>query len=174
MEASELERVTRWPATQPPSTSTLAPRSSLSSIWSELPPLAIFSVGYFVACNYSKFFTVSSAAPLWFPDAVLLSALLLTPRKRWFWYLLLGLPIRLTHFGVNAPTWFLAATYVNDCLKAFVSAYVLQRGAAGAVRLNTLRQFGIYFAVAGVAAPALSAVLGAGTRVAMGYSFWPS
>src|SRR5262249_14890504 len=137
MDASERATLILRPATDSPSTLQVVPRPALFHIWRELPPLAIFWVGYFVACKYSRFFSVSSAAPLWFPDSVLLCALLLTPKKRWVWYLLLGLPIRLTHFGVEAPMWFLAATYMNDCLKATLSAYVLQRCAPGSVRLNT-------------------------------------
>jgi signal transduction histidine kinase len=174
MDRSDCENVGLWTLQERASSSSQGASSSRSALWSQLPPLALFGIGYFIACKYSQFFSVSSAAPLWLPDSVLLCAFLLTPRKRWISYVLIGLPIRLAHFGVDVSTWFLAATYANDCLKALFSACLLQRLLRDPVRLNTLRQFTTYFAVAGLAAPALSALAGAGTRFAMGFSFWPS
>ena len=115
---------------------------------------------------------MNDAAPLWLPDSVLLCALLLTPKKRWLSFALVGLPIRLAHAGV--ATWFLSVTYLNDCLKAAFSAYLLQRFIPNSVRLNTVRQFGIYIGIAGLVAPALSALAGAATRVALGAAFWTS
>ena len=138
----------------------------------ELPPLIIFAVGYALAYKYVKFFTSSSPAPLWFPDSVLLCAFLLVPRKRWAWYALVALPIRF--MDPDAPAWFLFATYVNDCLKAMLSAYLLRRLLPGSLRLNTLRQLGIYIGIAGAFTPLLSAIGGAATRLALGTPFWKS
>jgi len=175
MDSSERKDLTLWPAPGPPSSLSFEIQPSSHPVgWNQLLAPAVFVVGYFAACKYSTFFSVNSAAPLWFPDSVLLCALLLTPTRRWVWYLLLGLPIRMTHFSVESPVWFLFVTYANDCLKGILSACVLRRCIPGSVRLNTIRQFGIYFAIAGLAAPALSAFAGAGTRVAMGFRFWPS
>jgi hypothetical protein len=58
------------------------------------------------------------------------------------------------------PIWFLAATYVNDALKALLSAYILQRVIRGPVHLNTLKQFGTYIATAVLGMPILSALAG--------------
>jgi len=68
------------------------------------------------------------------------------------------------------PIWFLAATYVNDALKAIVSAYILQRVIRGPVHLNTLKQFGTYIATAVVGMPPLSALAGAATRLPLATS----
>jgi len=87
--------------------------------------LIVFCVAYILACRYSEVLGSSTPAPLWFPDPVLLCALLLAPRRLWRWYLLLGLPIRLLNVG--GPHWFVAATYVNDSLKATLCVYVLHR-----------------------------------------------
>ena len=130
----------------------------------------VFGIGYFLALRYTRFFSESTPAPLWFPDSLLFCAFILNPKKRWLSYTLVGLAIRLGQEGV--PTWFSAATYLNDWLKAAFSAYVLQRFVPGSVRLNTLRQFGAYIGIAGVVAPGLSALAGAATRLAMGSAFW--
>lgn len=147
-------------------------RAGLSQIASQLPKLVLFAVAYAVAYRYARLFTESSPAPLWFPDSVLLCALLLTRKKNWIVYLLIGLPIRLLHAGL--PNWFVLATYANDCLKAIFSAYLLQRALPRPIRLNTLRQFGMYLGVAALAAPALSALGGAVTRAGMDRAFWTS
>ena len=149
-------RIERWPA--------------ISGAAAQLPKLFLFGVGYTLATRYAMW--ANDAAPLWLPDSVLLCTLLLTPKKRWLFYALVGLPIRLAHAGL--PTWFLSATYLNDCLKAAFSAYLLQRLIPGSVRLNTVRQFGIYIGIAGLVVPALSALAGAATRLALGAVFWTS
>src|SRR5262249_39969460 len=127
MDRSDCESVSLRTPRKRTSSSLQGWRSSLSATWKQSLPLALFGIGYFIACRYSQFFNVSSAAPLWLPDSVLLCAFLLTPRKQWISYVLIGLPIRLIHFGADVPRWFLAATYANDCLKALFSACLLQR-----------------------------------------------
>jgi len=146
--------------------------SLLLRILSELLRLIFFTVGYALAYKYVKFFSSSSPAPLWFPDSVLLCAFLLVPRKRWAWYALVALPIRF--MLPDAPAWFLLTTYANDCLKAMLSAYLLRRLLPGSLRLNTLRQLGIYIGIAAAVTPTLSAIWGAAARLALGTPFWKS
>jgi signal transduction histidine kinase len=176
MGALEQERVGVEFSSESEKRSPAAERFELSPLISraaaQLAPLLLFGAGYTLASRYAWSFSENNAAPLWFPDSVLLCALLLTPKKRWLAYVLVGLPIRLAHTGV--PTWFLSVTYLNDCLKAAFSAYLLQRLIPGVVRLNTVRQFGIYIGVAGLVAPALSALAGAASRLAVGAAFWTS
>lgn len=143
---------------------------AISAAAAQLPTLFLFGVGYALATRYAMW--TKYAAPLWFPDSVLFCALLLTPKKRWLTFVLVGLPIRLAHAGV--PTWFLSATYLNDCLKAAFSVYLLRRFIPDSLRLNTVRQFGIYIGITGLVAPALSALAGAATRLALGAAFWTS
>ena len=144
-------------------------QASIQRFGKALRPLLIFGIAYALAFKYGSGFRENVAAPLWFPDSVLLCAFLLSPRKLWGWYLLVGAPIRLLHATV--PVWFLAATYLNDGLKAVLSAYLLQRLIRGPVRLNTLRQFWIYIPIAVISIPVLSALAGAATRLPLGDTF---
>jgi len=145
-------------------------KGGLENLGSVLGALLIFGITYALAFRYGSHFSPTTPAPLWFPDSVLLCAFLLAPRRLWRWFLLIGAPIRLMHATV--PIWFLAATYVNDGLKAILSAYLLQRIICGPVRLNTLRQFGTYMATAVIGMPLLSALAGAATRLPLGDVFW--
>jgi len=144
--------------------------ASMLSFGGTFRAIAIFGIAYALAFKYAVTFSESAAAPLWFPDSVLLCAFLISPRKLWGWYLLVGAPIRLINSTV--PLWFLGATFLNDGLKSVFCAYLLQRIIRGPVRLNTLKQFWIYTAISVVGIPALSAMAGALTRLAMGDTFW--
>lgn len=141
----------------------------------KLPTLSLFVVAFFFAYKYAAIFSFNSPAPLWFPDSVLLCALLLVPRGQWWLYLLVSLPVRLALEAYSpAPLWFVLAAFANDSLKAALSAYVLQRFTSARIRLNSLRQYAIFIGVAAIVMPMLSAVFGGVTRKAAGYEFWTS
>jgi two-component system sensor histidine kinase UhpB len=132
----------------------------------------LFAIAYALAYQYTGGFGESMPSPLWLPDSVLLCALLLVPGRLWALYLVTALAIRIIHGGV--PLWFLTATYLNDCLKAAFSASILKRFIRGPVRLDNLKQFGIYIVTAVVGIPVLSALAGAAARLPLGDSFWRS
>jgi hypothetical protein len=46
--------------------------------------LSLFAVAFFFAYKYAAIFTFNFPAPLWFPDSVLLCALLVVPRGQWW------------------------------------------------------------------------------------------
>lgn len=137
--------------------------------------LILFALAYFLACGYGTFFAQTAAAPLWFPDSVLLCALLLAPNKRWWLYLAIAVPIRfIPSPHPYVPLWFLWATSLNDMVKATLAASLLRHLTRNSLRLATLSQLAIYLAVAVFWVPALSAVAGAATRQLLGYGFWTS
>ena len=135
--------------------------------------LLLFSAAFFLAYLYGMSFHHNSSAPFWPPDAVLLCALLLTPRRKWWLYLLAPLPIRLlVAVPPDTPAWFLLAVYANDSLKAIISAALLKRLSHGTPRLTSMQELVQFFAVAVLGVPALSAFGGAASRLALGDSFW--
>src|SRR5712672_279393 len=127
--------------------------------------LSIFAIAYSLAYGYGSYFSQLAAAPLWFPDSVLLCALLLVPRKKWWLYILVTSAIRLMPWPHRAvPDWFVFATTVNDVLKALLAAYCLRYIARVPAYLNSLRAFASYLVIAVLVGPMLSAFAGAGTR----------
>lgn len=137
--------------------------------------LLVFALAYLIACGYGFYFRQSTAAPLWFPDSVLLCALLLTPPKSWWIYLAIAVPIRFIPTPhPDVPLWFRFATCANDLLKSALVAYLLRRLLNGSTRLTTMRQLTTFLGVAVLFVPALSAVVGAFTRQLLGYQFWVS
>jgi PAS domain S-box-containing protein len=143
--------------------------------WGSIPGLLLFFAAFYAAYLYGMSFGNMSSAPFWPPDAILLSALLLTPRRTWWVYLLAPLLIRLlVATPPDAPIWFLLSSYVNDSLKAIASAVILRRLNKWDPRLENVQQLIQFFLVAVLAVPALSAFAGALSRVAIGDDFWRS
>jgi integral membrane sensor domain MASE1 len=68
--------------------------------WADLRNIALFLVAYFFAYKYAMDLSSRSGAPYWFPDSVLLSALLLSRRRIWWAFIAATLPVR---FLVAAP-----------------------------------------------------------------------
>ena len=137
--------------------------------------LLVFAVTYLAACWYASFFSQTTAAPLWFPDSVLLCALLLTSSKRWWPYLVVAVMIRFIPASSPAvPNWFLFATAANDLLKAVFAAYLLRRITPGSIRVSNLRTTATYLGIAVILTPMLSAFAGAFARRELGYTFWPA
>ena len=58
--------------------------------WQSLPSvllsLTVFELAFTLAYRYAMSFTATAAAPLWFPDAVVLCALLVNPPRRWWMF----------------------------------------------------------------------------------------
>src|SRR5690349_7942416 len=87
-----------------------------------------FEVAYYFAYRYGMSFSQATASPFWFPDSVLLLALLST-RTRWWWLLLAAtVPIRFfTEVAADVPLAMLVSTSLNDFLKAIIGAVLLRR-----------------------------------------------
>jgi PAS domain S-box-containing protein len=133
-----------------------------------------FELAYYVAYRHAMSLGNATASPFWYPDAVLLCALLVTRQNKWWMYLLGPLPIRLFFVPSDSPFWFLLATYANDSLKAYLSAMLLQFFLKNPTRFDSLRDFLIFVVVAGLLSPAVSAFEGALSRHLLGHAFWPA
>src|SRR5688572_32791846 len=63
-----------------------------------------FAIAYYFAYQFGMSFTQDFASPFWFPDAVLLCALLKSRRELWWLFILGTLPIRLySEVAVGIP-----------------------------------------------------------------------
>ena len=137
--------------------------------------LAIFGAGYFLAVRLSEHAYGSFAvpSPLWLPDSVFLSALLLAPRRQWWMFALAIWPIRLlAGVGPGPPVWFQLVSIANDMVKGVAAAWLLTAVMRRPIRLSTLREFMVYLGIAAALVPALSALAAAPARYALGDPFW--
>src|SRR5262245_46231023 len=94
-----------------------APRATLRfdrrSAVLAIAAFGFYEVSFWLAYRYGMSFSQTTASPFWFPDSVLLCALLLTP-SRWWWVFVLGpLPLRLFLPEADGiPLWFLLAAFL--------------------------------------------------------------
>jgi integral membrane sensor domain MASE1 len=133
--------------------------------------LSLFALAYLVACGFGALFLQTASAALWFPDSVLLCALLLTPSNEWWLYLAIAVPIRLLPTPTPyppIPLWFVFATAANDLIKATFAAYLLRRLPNGSSHPSTMPQLGTFLGVGVFVVPVLSAFAGAATRHLLG------
>jgi len=107
------------------------------------------------------------------PYAVLTAALLLSPPRRWWIYLLAGsvgsfLPHRLSGY----PAAFVLLTWIPDCARALLAACGVRRF-GDPRRLDTLRGMTVFLLFAVVLAPLAGALLGAGVvTLHRGGGYW--
>ncbi|HEX7285139.1 MAG TPA: MASE1 domain-containing protein [Candidatus Angelobacter sp.] len=132
----------------------------------------IYPAVFFVAYHYAMRLTPDMASPFWFPDSVLLCALLLSPRSTWWFYLLTALPLRMFGSATEGlPMRFLAACYAIDSAKGLLSAVLIQRLIGRKLRFDSLRQFFAYSLIAVLGVPLLSSIGGGAVRHSLGHGF---
>src|SRR3954447_11693998 len=95
--ARELIRRNKWPESTADHLSLpfLDQWRKLPSIARYLAGLCVFTGFYYLAFAGGRAFTWPLSAPIWFPDTLLLFALLLTPVRKWWMFLLAILAVRL-------------------------------------------------------------------------------
>ena len=138
-----------------------------------LGALTAFAVAFVIAYRFGMSFTQEIAAPFWFPDSVLLCALLLSPPSTWWQYIALTVPVRLFLIvSPGMPSWYVVACLINDSSKALLSAWLLGKVSRTPAWLESLRDFILYFLIAVLLAPSLSAFAAAPLRAYLGDGFW--
>ena len=132
-----------------------------------------FLIAYYFAFRYGISFGPGSASPFWFPDSVLLCALLKSRRELWWLFILGTLPIRLqAGIAADLPLWFLLASFAMDSMQVLASAFALRRFMHNPLRFETVWDFAVFAAFAVVLVPAVAAFGGAALRQGLGADYW--
>jgi len=134
--------------------------------------LCLYEVAYFLAYRYGMSFRPYSASPFWFPDSVLLCALLVSRPRNWWIFLLAPLPIRLFAIATGQPLWFLLITFSIDSAKGLAVVAALRRFLENPLRFRTVSEYLVFCIVAVLLVPGASAFAGAAARQALGYDYW--
>ena len=136
---------------------------------------ALFEVTFYFAYRYAMSFSQVVASPFWFPDSILLCALLLSALRAWPLLVLGTLPIRLfSEVAREIPAWFLLFAFALDSLRGVLTALALRRFISRRLRFDTIREFTLFCLWAVVVIPAASALAGAVARHQLGHDFWPA
>jgi signal transduction histidine kinase len=111
----------------------------------------------------------------WPPNAILLAALLLAPRRSWWLFLAAVLPAHmLAQLPVGVPIWTAAGWFITNSIEAVIGAYCVTRFTGSVKRLESVRGLLIFVAFAVVFAPFATSFLDAGAVVitAWGRDYW--
>jgi len=113
------------------------------------------------------------ASPFWFPDSVLLCALLKTRPRNWWFIFLTALPIRLAlQLPQGYELFYTLASFSLDLGKAAVGAAIMRRFLANPLRFQSTRDYLAFVLLVVVAIPALAGAAGAVLRSAQfGYTY---
>jgi two-component system sensor kinase FixL len=135
--------------------------------------LCIFEAVFYLSYRYGMSFSTLTSSPFWFPDSVLLCALLVV-RPQWWWLILLAtVPVCLLA-AAGTPIWFELGTAAVDCAKAVLAAALLRRFVSDPVRFNQVRDFAVYCLFAALLVPAAGAFGGAALQHPLGHDYWAS
>lgn len=161
-----------------------SPRSAqtFDAIWRHLAlsareavSLLVFTIAFYFAYRSGMAFSQAAASPFWFPDTILLCALLVSRPQLWWIFVLLPLPIRLfSEVAEGIPLWFLLTTFWIDSAKGVFAAWALRHFVGRTFRLETVREFVAFFLFAILLIPAVAAFFGATARSALGHPYWLS
>ena len=117
-------------------------------------------------------FSQATSSPFWFPDSVLLCALLCARARWWLLLIVATIPIRFfTEVAEGCPLGLLLGTSLNDYLKAILGAALLRQFMHDPIRFRSLRDFGVFCLIVVFAIPVLSAFGGAFSR-GLGAEYW--
>jgi PAS domain S-box-containing protein len=148
----------------------------------DLPRTLLAALGVAVAyavtarLGAALIFPGARVSALWFPNAILLAALLLARRRHWWIYLGFVLP---AHFLVqpllvSMPPTRAVIGYLGNCATALVGALALSAFVPGIRRIDRLRTAVAFILLAGVLAPLCTSLLVAAAALAVGLNttFW--
>ena len=144
--------------------------------WRTMRPLVVFAVTYIAAWSYLFIAAFLGAkpppAPLFVPGAVLLCALLLSPPRRWWLYVLAAFLIQVPILAyLHLPLWWNLVGIIPDAVEPILAVLLLRRYITTPPGFVSLREASIYTACVTVAV-AVAATIGSGVNALGGQPYW--
>ncbi len=132
------------------------------------------SAGYLVGVEIGFAFTSEPAAVslFWPPNAIVLAALLLAPKRSWVWLLAAILPVHVySQLLSGVPLAMSLCWYVSNTAEALLGAGIILAMLKRTPRFDLVGDVTVFFAIAVFAAPLLSSFLDAAFVAAVGWRF---
>jgi signal transduction histidine kinase/integral membrane sensor domain MASE1 len=161
------------PLAQRPSAAT----STAVTVWlnAAFGPVVLAVAYYFGSqLGFVLRFPPATTSILWPPNAILTAALLLSPPRRWWRFLLAVLPAHLAvQVQVGLPLSLIVALYSTNCFEAVVGAGLAHRLSDAPGRFDTLRRAALLILAVVLLAPILSGFVdAAAVAVLHGEPYW--
>lgn len=135
---------------------------------------ALFAVAITGAYSFGLSFGKGVASPFWFPNSILLCALLKTRPRNWWIIFITALSIRLAlQLPAGYSLLYTLASFSIELGEAVAGATVMRRFLPNPVRFQTIRDYLVFVLLVVVAIPAVTAAVGAGMRnPVFSYTYW--
>jgi len=126
--------------------------------WRPAATLLAVAVAYYVGAQLGFILRFPPTTPsvLWPPNSILTAALLLTPVRRWWLYLLAALPAHLAAELPVLPPLLVFGLFATNCAEALVAAAGLRWLSDAPTRFDTLPRMVVFVLVGALAAPFVS------------------
>ena len=125
----------------------------------------VVSIAYFLGAKIGLALTPhpQPVSTLWPPNAVLLGALLLAPRRSWPLIIAAVFPAHLlTELNTGVPLGMTLSWFVSNCTQALIGAALVRRHVDGQVRLDSVRRVALFVIGAAILPAFLASFLDAG------------
>ncbi|HWM43427.1 MAG TPA: MASE1 domain-containing protein [Burkholderiales bacterium] len=135
-------------------------------------PALMVAVGYYLAARLGFAFTLQPhpVSTLWPPNALLMSALLLTASNRWWVLIAAALPAHLlVQLQSGVPMTMVLGWFASNCSEALIGAALVRAFVPGRLRLDSFRSTGIFLVMGALAAPLASSFLDAALVTLIGW-----
>ncbi len=120
--------------------------------------------GYYLGCKigFALTFKPHAVSVLWPPNSILVAALLLTPRRLWWFVLLAAFPAHLAaQLQSDVPPLMIMCWFISNASEAVISAGLMHYLIDGPMRFTSLRKVGIFCLCVVFIGPLLSSFLDA-------------
>jgi signal transduction histidine kinase len=137
----------------------------------------LVGISYYVGTRIGFAWTPTGQpnSTFWPPNAVLLAALLLTPRKAWWAVFLAVLPVHMfAQLETGVPVWTAVGWFITNSSEALIGAYCITRFTDSTKRLDSVRGVLIFLAFGVLFAPLATSFLDAAAVVITGWGghYW--
>jgi signal transduction histidine kinase len=137
----------------------------------------LVGISYYVGTRIGFAWTPSGQpnSTFWPPNAILLAALLLTPPRAWWMFLLAVLPAHMfAQLQTGVPVWTAVGWFVTNCIEALIGAYCISKLSGSVKRLDGVRGVLIFVTFGVLFAPLATSFLDAAAVVITGWGrdYW--
>jgi integral membrane sensor domain MASE1 len=146
-----------------------------------IPPTAsaalLVGISYYVGTRIGFAWTPTGQpnSTFWPPNAILLAALLLVPRKAWWAVFLAVLPVHMfAQLETGVPVWTAVGWFITNSGEALIGAYCITRFTDSAKKLDSVRGVFIFLVFGVLFAPWATSFLDAAAVVITGWGghYW--
>ena len=154
-------------------------RKALARVGPEAWRQALFvAAAYYLGAKIGFAFTFQPhpISTLWLPNALLLSALLLSPVSSWWVLLAAALPAHLAaELQSGVPPAMVLGWFASNSAEALIGAVCIRRFCAAPLRFDSFRDVGVFLLLGALLAPLLSSFLDAALVTIIGWgegAYW--